>query len=103
MLAQVSIFPIGRGTSISKHVAKAVDVIDKSGLDYRLTAMGTVIEGEWEPVMRLMKKVRDAALKDSDRIYLSLTIDDRTDKKAKSRMELKTQRVEEIVGRELKK
>jgi uncharacterized protein YqgV (UPF0045/DUF77 family) len=45
MLLELSIVPLGRGRSISADVAELVKIIDASGLDYRLTAPGTIIEG----------------------------------------------------------
>ena len=101
MLVTFSIFPIGKGESIRKYVAEAVDEVDKSRLDYRLTAMGTVVEGDWDDVMRLMKKVHDRVLKMSDRIYMTLAIDDRKDKRR--RMEAKVKAVEAVLGKSLKK
>jgi uncharacterized protein (TIGR00106 family) len=101
MLANVSIFPLGKGESVGKYVAEALDEIDKSGLDYRLTAMGTIIEGEWDDVMALVKRVRTRLLKSVGRVYLSLTIDERSDKRR--RIEAKVKSVEEQLGKNLKK
>ena len=101
MLAQFSVFPIGKGESLRKYIAEALDEVDKSGLDYRLTAMGTVVEGDWDDVMKLMKKIRDKLLKVSERIYMSITVDDRKDKRR--RIEAKVRAVEEALGKSLKK
>ena len=48
MLAEFSIVPIGKDVSLSKYVAKSLDIIDKSGIEYRMNPMGTVVEGEWD-------------------------------------------------------
>lgn len=101
MLANVSIFPIGKGVSMSAHVAEAVDIADRSGLDYRLTAMGTIIEGEWDEVLSVVKKMRDRLLKKSDRIYLSITIDERSDKRR--HLEQKVKSVEGLLAKSLRK
>jgi len=101
MLAIVSVFPLGKGTSVSKYVAEALEEVDKSGLDYRLTAMGTILEGEWEEVMKVLKKMHDRVLKSSDRVYMSVTIDDRKDKRR--RIESKVKSVEAVLGKSLKK
>ncbi len=45
MLLELSIVPLGRGRSISADVADLVKIIDASGMDYRLTVAGTIIEG----------------------------------------------------------
>ena len=101
MLANVSVLPIGKGVSMSAYVAEAVDIVDKSGLDYRLTAMGTVIEGDWDSVMAVVKKMRDRVLKRSDRVYLSISIDDRADKRR--RIEAKVKSVESLLSKNLRK
>ena len=47
MLLELSVIPLGRGRSISADVAELLKIIDSSGLDYRITAAGTIIEGNW--------------------------------------------------------
>jgi uncharacterized protein (TIGR00106 family) len=101
VLAQVSIFPIGKGKSVSKFVAQAVDEIDKSGLDYRVTAMGTVIEGDWTAVMKVIKKMREKSLKHAKRVYMTIAIDDRKD--SCRRIESKVKAVEDVLGKTLRK
>ena len=56
-LLEFSITPLGAGESVSQYVARAVDLIDKSGLDYRLHAMGTVVEGDVGPLLDLLQAV----------------------------------------------
>jgi uncharacterized protein (TIGR00106 family) len=77
VLILLNVLPLGKGESLSRHVAAALSVIEKSGLDYRLTAMGTIIEGDWDQVMRLVRRVRDAVRRRAGRVYLTLSIDDR--------------------------
>lgn len=101
MLAHVSIFPVGKAESLAPFIAEAVNEIDKSGLDYRLTSMGTTIEGEWEAVIKVIKKMRDKMLKKSDRVYLTIAIDDRKGKAR--RIESKVKSVENLLGKQLRK
>ena len=101
MLANISVFPLGKGASVGRYVAEAIEEVDKSGLDYRLTAMGTILEGEWDDIMKVLKKMRDRVLKSSERVYMSVVIDDRPDKRR--RMESKVKSVEAILGKSLKK
>lgn len=108
MIANVSIFPVGRGVSLSAYVAEALEEVHKSGLDYRLTAMGTILEGEWDEVMKVIKKMRDRLRKDSERVYLTISIDDRADKPAcrqagAGRIEAKVKSVESLLAKNLKK
>jgi uncharacterized protein YqgV (UPF0045/DUF77 family) len=41
MIAEISVIPIGKGVDLAGYVAKVVKIIDESGLDYKLHAMGT--------------------------------------------------------------
>ena len=86
---------------MSKPVAAIVAEIDKSGLDYRLTAMGTIIEGDWGAVMKLLKKLRDRALRDSERVYMTISIDEKKDRRR--RIEEKIHTVESLLGKSLRK
>ena len=102
MLFSLSMFPTSKGTvSVSEDVAKVVDIIDKSGLPYKLTSMSTIIEGEWEPVMKVINKARLALRQRHSRIYMVLTMDDR--KGAKNRLTGKVASVERRLKREVQK
>ncbi len=96
-------FPTARrSSSVSKDVAKVIDIIDKSGLPYKLTAMSTVIEGEWEPVMKVINKARLALRRRGhDRIYIIINIDDR--KGARNRLTGKVESIEKHLRREIEK
>jgi len=103
MLFQVTMFPTSKGNaSASEDVARVIDIIDKSGLPYKLTAMATVIEGEWDRVMEVLNKARlMLRRRGHQRIYISITIDDR--KGARNRLTGKVKSVEDKLGREVKK
>ena len=70
-LLEFSITPLGVGESVSQYVARCVDLIDKSGLDYRLHAMGTVVEGDVGPLLDLLKRCVEAVAVDCDRVSVS--------------------------------
>ncbi len=101
MLFQLTMFPSDRkGSSVSEEVAKVIDVIDKSGLPYQVTAMSTVIEGEWDAVMAVINKARKMLRRRGyERIYISITIDDR--KGARKRLTGKVEAIEKRLGREV--
>ena len=103
MLFQVTMFPSSKKTSsVSEDVAKVINIIDKSGLPYKLTAMATIIEGEWDKVMPVINKARMMLRRRGhQRIYISITIDDR--KGARNRLTGKIASVEKHLGREVKK
>lgn len=102
MLAELSVIPIGKENSISPFVAKIVTIIDESGLDYRMNAMATVVEGEMDQVLDLIRKCHGAAMKDVERVLIRVVIDDRQDK-ASPRLDKKLVSIEEKIGKSLKK
>jgi uncharacterized protein (TIGR00106 family) len=76
MMVEMSILPIGKDEHIGKYVAEAVKVIHESGLEYRLAPMGTIIVGEWDKVMPVVKQAHDAVHRHSSRVMTKLKIDD---------------------------
>ena len=102
MLFQLTMFPTDkRGDSVSADVARVIDIIDKSGLPYKLTAMATLIEGDWDRVMKVINKARLMLRRKHSRVYIIITIDDR--KGVKNRLTGKIKSVEKRLRREVKK
>ena len=56
-------------------VARAVKVIQDSGLPQETGSMFTTVEGEWDEVMPVIKKACDALLEVSPRVGLVLKAD----------------------------
>ena len=79
MIVNFTIFPIGKGESLSGYVAKAFEIIKKSGLPHENHSMGTNIEGEWDNIMPVIDLCRKKMLELVDRVHISITIDDRKD------------------------
>jgi uncharacterized protein (TIGR00106 family) len=77
MIAEFSIVPFGKGESLSTYVAEAFQIIESSGIAYEHHAMGTNLEGDWDEVMTVIKACRDKLLQSSNRVSLSIKIDDR--------------------------
>ncbi len=77
MIVAFSISPSGGGESgsVSAAVAEAVRVVRDSGLPYELNSMFTLIEGEWDEVMGVVKRAVEAAGGDSQRTGLVLKAD----------------------------
>jgi uncharacterized protein (TIGR00106 family) len=94
-------FPIGQGESVSPYVARILDIIDRSGLDYQLHSMGTVIEGEIAQVLDVVKQCLDAMAADCDRISCTIKLDYR--KGHRGRLHSKVKSVEDRLGRTLKR
>ena len=101
VLLEFSMFPLGKGDSLSPYVARSLDIIDASGLDYRLGPMGTTLEGPFEEVMGVVKRCFEAMSADCDRIECSIKIDYRKDQEG--RLDSKIASVEKQLGRPLKK
>jgi uncharacterized protein (TIGR00106 family) len=99
LLAEFSIWPMDKGESVGAYVARALDIVDKSGLAYKLGPLGTCIEGEYEDVMRVIQECHEALLKDSNRVSCTIKMDYR--KGMTGRLEGKVKSVEERVGRKL--
>lgn len=77
VIAELSIFPMDKGVSMSPYVARVVTVIKQSGLAYDFGPMGTTIEGEWDEVMGTVSACYKELEQDCDRIYLTLKVDAR--------------------------
>ena len=99
ILLEFSIYPLDKGESIGKYVARALDIVDKSGLAYRLHAMGTVLEGDWDDCMDVVSKCFRALKKDCRRVEVVLKVDYRAT--PKSRLTAKKASVEKRLGRTL--
>ncbi|OGP64612.1 MAG: hypothetical protein A3K22_03580 [Deltaproteobacteria bacterium RBG_16_42_7] len=101
MLIEFSVIPIGVGESMGDQIAKVVKIVDESGLPYKANPMGTVIEGNWDEVMAIIKKCHQEVIKSSPRIVTSISIDDRPGKPNRITEKLKS--VEKRLGKEVKK
>ena len=77
MIVDFSIAPIGTAESLSSSVAEAFAIIERSGIAYEHHAMCTNLEGDWDEVMAVIKACRDKLFQSSNRLSLSIKIDDR--------------------------
>jgi len=92
VIMDFSIFPVGKGESVSDYVSRAVKIIKESGLTFKLGPMGTAIEGEWDEVMAVVNRCFEALRKDCNRVYMTIKVDYR--KGESDRMEGKIKTVE---------
>lgn len=100
VLLEFAMAPRGQGESLSPYVARILDIVDRSGLRYQLTAMGTILEGEWDEVMAVVGECFRALQVDCTRIGMNLTMDYRAG--TESRLVSKVDAVEGHVGRKLR-
>jgi uncharacterized protein (TIGR00106 family) len=81
-VVELSIVPIGiENTSLSSYVAQAVKVLKASSLEYQLTAMGTIISGDLDEVLGIIRKMHESCFATgAKRVLTQIRIDDRRDK-----------------------
>ena len=99
VLLEFSMSPSTKGESLSPYVARSLDIIDRSGLPYQLTPMGTIIEGEWAEVMAVVTACFEAMSADCDRIGTHIKIDYRAG--PGGRIKAKVDSVQSKLGRKL--
>ena len=101
VLIEFSMFPTsadGReGASVSKSVSKIIDAIDKSGVPYQLTPMGTVFEAKSMKEGLGIIELAYEQLSDCERVYSSLKFDIR--KNCENRLKSKIESVEKVLNR----
>ena len=80
-IADVCVVPIGVGVSVSEYVVVCEKIFREAGLDPRLHAYGTNVEGEWDDVMaavrRCHERIHDMG---APRVSTSIRIGTRTDR-----------------------
>ena len=82
-IAEVSIIPLGTKTpSVSKYLARACKALpEEKNIKYELTSMGTIIEGDLEDILRVVRNMHEAIFSDEImRVVTTIKIDDRRDK-----------------------
>jgi len=80
VIVELSVFPMDKGVSVSPYVARALKIIESSGLSYAANPMGTCIEGEWPAVLKVVDQCFKDLQNDCDRIYLTMKADYRKDR-----------------------
>ncbi len=100
VLLEFSMFPTDVGESKSKYVGRIIELVDKSGLDYKLTPMSTVIESD--DISEALKVVEEAYRvleKDCNRVYSTIKLDIRKGKSGT--LKSKIESVKKVVGRDI--
>ena len=101
VLLEFSMTPLDKGESVSEYVSRSLEIISQSSVDYRLNPMGTVLEGEWDEVMGVVKQCYEKMSSDCKRITCGIKIDYREVKSG--RLESKVASVEKKLGKKLNK
>jgi uncharacterized protein (TIGR00106 family) len=93
VVAEIVVVPLGTGSaSVSEYVAACIDVLAKEkSISYRLTPMGTILEGTVDDILKVTRKMHEVPfLKGAVRVATTLKIDDRRDKKLSMEGKLKS-------------
>lgn len=82
IVAEITITPIGVGTSMSGYIKAALDALSEEGVKFEVNAMGTVVETEdIGTLFRVVERVHEAVFKEgAERAVTMVKIDDRRDK-----------------------
>jgi len=82
-IAEVSVVPLGTKTpAVSQYVARAVKVLEQEkDIKYEVTAMGTIIEGDLDRILAVVKKMHEGTFGEGVvRVLTTVKIDDRRDR-----------------------
>jgi uncharacterized protein (TIGR00106 family) len=83
VIAEVSVVPLGTKTpSVSRHVAQAIKILQREkDIKYEMTAMGTIMEGDLDRVLAVVRKMHEGIFgEEVTRVLTTIKIDDRRDK-----------------------
>ena len=99
VLLEFAMFPTDKqGTSASESVSKVIEMIKNSGVKYKLTAMGTIIEtNTLKEATAIVEKSYEVLEPFSERVYSTLTLDIRKGKT--NRLEQKIASIENRIGK----
>jgi uncharacterized protein (TIGR00106 family) len=99
VLLEFQMAPHRAEEGVSRYVARILDIVDKSGVPYQLTPMGTILEGEWDVVMGVVTACFKHLAEDNTRIGTHIKIDYRAG--PAGRLQGKVTSVEQKLGRKL--
>ena len=96
----VTIAPLGTAdSSLSRYVAGVERILRRSGLKHELTAMGTIVEGDLDAILPVLREMHEHPFSQGAvRVSTLIKIDDRRDKAAS--MDAKIRSVKEKMGEE---
>lgn len=59
VIADLCVVPLGVGLSLSSHIAACENILIEAGLETKIHAFGTNIEGDWDAVMAAVKRCHE--------------------------------------------
>jgi uncharacterized protein (TIGR00106 family) len=96
MIVELSVVPIGVGESLSRYVARVVEVLRELNIKHQVNPMGTVLEVEtFEELGKILDEVKkELESVDVPRIYFVIKVDYR---RKSTSMEYKVEAVKKIL------
>jgi uncharacterized protein (TIGR00106 family) len=83
IVAELSLEPIGSGSSMKTEISEAVKILRQCGLKHEVHALSTTVEGEWEDVVGCVRRCHERLLQMGvPRVLSTLKIETRSDKPA---------------------
>lgn len=80
VIVDLCVVPMGVGVSVSEYIAACEKVLQEAGLNHKLHAWGTNIEGEWDAVFAAIRRCHEKVhAMGAPRIVTSVKIGTRTD------------------------
>ncbi len=85
-IATINILPLGTNSpSVGDFVVDCIKVLQDAGANFKMNAMGTIIDGDLDDILMLVKKMHAVPFeKGVQRVVTIVSIDDRRDKKVTS-------------------
>ncbi len=81
VIADLCVVPMGVGVSVSKYVTACEQVLKAAGLETKLHAYGTNIEGDWDTVFAAIRRCHEVVHEmGAPRITTTLKFGTRTDR-----------------------
>ena len=81
VMVDLCVVPLGVGVSVSEYIVECERLIRDAGLDAQLHPYGTVIEGEWDAVMDVVKQCHEKVhAMGAPRISTSMRVGTRVDR-----------------------
>lgn len=81
VLADISVVPMGVGMSLSEYVAACERILREAGLNPRLHAFGTNVEGDWDAVMNALRQCHETMHEmGAPRVHTTIRMGTRVDK-----------------------
>ena len=81
VMVDLCVVPIGVGVSVSEYIAECERLIEGAGLESELHPYGTVIQGDWDAVFRVVKQCHERVHEMGVlRVFTTLKVGTRTDR-----------------------